>query len=72
MGVLVRPNVMIRRWICLSWSMGFYKRRRWDETMGKVEVVIACKCTSRESNPGLYRGRTLFYHWCLMTRGEIK
>ncbi|KAK9005476.1 hypothetical protein V6N11_042907 [Hibiscus sabdariffa] len=33
--------------------MGFYKRRRWDETMGKVEVVIACKCTSRESNPDL-------------------
>ncbi|KAL4387404.1 hypothetical protein GQ457_09G028240 [Hibiscus cannabinus] len=20
-------------------------------------------CTSRESNPGLYRGRVLFYHW---------
>jgi hypothetical protein len=28
----------------------------------KKERKITKNCTSRESNPGLYRGRVLFYH----------
>jgi hypothetical protein len=28
----------------------------------KVSSLLNRECTSRESNPGLYRGRVLFYH----------
>ena len=27
-----------------------------------TDILTAWGCTSRESNPGLYRGRVLFYH----------
>ena len=28
----------------------------------RAEIFDDCACTGRESNPGLYRGRVLFYH----------
>ena len=61
---LAGPHSLVVNWLHAYFSYMSVSLKKMDEFSHRKEGKKKSKmtCTSRESNPGLYRGRVLFYH----------